>query len=213
VITAVTHPVPDAVDNQKQCGFTLLELMVAISITAVIGLISATILSTMIDNNSQVQTQQKALAQLERALQIFRDDLEQMVMRPVIKTIYSDESFVPDVDQSQLISDGVSIEFSRYKRYPGAGQIQRRLGRVRYQLNGDQLVRESISVANPASNQSWQQLVLLQQVEQLQLEFLYDRWESHLLQGTKYPRAVRVRIDTQRWPNLSLVASISGVDQ
>jgi len=52
-----------AYGDQKQRGFTLLELMVAISITAVIGLISATILSTMIDNNSQVQTQQKALAQ------------------------------------------------------------------------------------------------------------------------------------------------------
>ena len=202
-----------AADDQKQRGFTLLELMVAISITAVIGLISATILSSMIDNNSQVQTQQKALAQLERTLQILRDDLEQMVMRPVIKTIYNDENFVPDVDQSQLHSDGVSIEFSRYSRYPGAGEIQRRLSRVRYQLDGDQLVRESIAVANPASNQDWQRLVLLQKVEQLRLEFLYDRWESYLLQGVKYPRAVRVRIDTQRWPNINLVASISGVDQ
>lgn len=204
---------PVAGKAKTQRGFTLLELMVAISITAVIGLMSATILNTMIDNNNQVQTQHKALVQLERALQIFRDDVEQMVMRPVIKTIYNDQSFVPSIDQSQLISDGVRIEFSRYSRYPGAQKIQQRLSRVRYQLDDGQLVRESIAVANPASNQDWQRLVLLQQVEQLQLEFLYDRWESYLLLGTKNPRAVRIRLDTQRWPNITVVASISGVDQ
>ena len=88
--------------SAKQSGFTLLEIMIAVSITAVIGVISATMLSGTMNNHAQVIRQEKKLLTLERALHIIRTDIEQIALRPVIQDIYHDDTFIPNVDKKPV---------------------------------------------------------------------------------------------------------------
>lgn len=199
-------------NSSKQSGFTLLELMIAVSITAVIGIISATMLSGTIANHTQVFEQEKKLVTLERALHIIRGDIEQISLRPVIQDIYHDDTFVPDIDRNQLKGDQSSLEFSRLSQYPGASQIEQKLVRVRYVLEDQQLIRESISTDFPSPNEVWQKQQILTGVTSLDFAYFFERWESYLASDKKYPSAIRLQLATKNWQNIELISLLSGVD-
>ncbi|NQZ33058.1 MAG: prepilin-type N-terminal cleavage/methylation domain-containing protein [Oceanospirillaceae bacterium] len=197
----------------KTSGFTLIELMVAVSITAVIGVIAATILSTMLANHKQVLHEEKSLLALERALQIMRSDIEHLAIRPLIKSINQDENYVPSTDQNQIIGDESRLEFSIYSQQPSSVEIEQSLNRVRYQLIDGALTRESIGTDYPSPNQEWRSDILLYEVTELNFSYFYDRWENSLLNDKKYPAAVRISLNTKRWQAFDLIGKMSGVDQ
>lgn len=199
--------------KNQQAGFTLLELMVAIFITAIIGSMSAALLASMANNYNQVNAEEQALASLERALQVFRSDVEQLAIRPVIQTIFNDDSFVAEIDKSHIMGDESSLEFSVFHQYPSEFQIEKNINRVRYQLIDQQLVRESINTDFPDVNQDWHKNVLLAGVTKLNFEYLFAGWESSMALNKKHPRAVRLSIETKTWKNIELIATMAGVDQ
>jgi general secretion pathway protein J len=197
----------------KQTGFTLLELMVAIFITAVIGSISAPLLSSMTRNYIQVENQERNLAALERALQIIRSDIGQLAVRPIIQTMKHNEEPVPQVDKNQIIGGQASLEFSVFVSEPSAFKMEPRINRVRYQLIDQQLVRESINTDYPDANQQWQQHTLLDDVTMLNIDYLFTGWESSMAHNKKHPRAVRFTIEGKVWQSIELVVGMPGVDQ
>jgi len=201
-----------SINAVKQFGFTLLEIMIAVSITAVIGIISATMLSGTMNNHAQVNMQEKNLLTLERALHIIRDDIEQISLRPVIQDIYHDDTFIPDIDKNQFKGDQSSLEFSRLNQYPGASQIEQQLVRVRYFLQDQQLIRESINTDFPSPNEVWHRQLILTGVTDLNFSFFFDRWENYLANDKKHPSAVRVQLETLHWQNIELISLLSGVD-
>ena len=197
----------------KERGLTLIELIVAVAITAIIGVISATFLSSMIANNSQVQGLEQQLASLERSLQIMRSDIEQIAIRPTIQGIYHNDTFVPDFDKSQIIGDQSSLEFSVFSTRPENQGLQHKLGRVRYRQEADQLIRESIDTDRPAANQKWQTMLLFDDVENINFEYFFNGWESSLAHNKKSPKAIRVTLDSQQYTDIELIVILSGVDQ
>jgi len=196
----------------KQAGFTLLEIMIAVSITAVIGVISATMLNGTMHNHAQVIAQEKKLVTLERALHIIRTDIEQTSLRPVIQDIYHDDTFIPNIDKNQFKGDQSSLEFSRFSQYPGSSKIEQQLVRVRYLLEDQQLIRESINTDFPSPNEVWHKQLILTGVTDLNFSFYFDRWESYLANDKKYPLAVRLQLETLHWQNIELISLLSGVD-
>ena len=198
---------------RQQQGLTLIELLVAISITAIIGVISATFLSSMINNNSQVRTEEQRLASLERSLQIIRSDIEQLALRPIIQGIDHSDTFVPDFDKSQIIGDESALEFSIFSNQPHTQGIQQSLQRIRYRLTSNKLIRESITTDYPAANQQWQQMVMLNDVNRLSFSYYFTDWESSLAHNKTSPKAIRLEIDTKHISNISLISTVSGVDQ
>jgi len=201
-----------SMSSAKQSGFTLLEIMIAVSITAVIGLISATMLSGTMNNHAQVITQEKKLVTLERALHIIRTDIEQISLRPVIQDIYHADTFIPNIDKNQLKGDHSSLEFSRLSQYPGTSKIEQQLVRVRYFLEDQQLIRESINTDFPSPNEVWHRQLILTGVTDLNFSFFFNRWESYLADDKKHPLAVRLQLETLHWQNIELISLLSGVD-
>lgn len=204
----------------RQQGFTLIELMIAMTITAVVGGIAAAILTTMINNNEIVQREKKALVTLERALSIIKNDIEHIAFRPKLGTVKDNNTayqFATNkalLDQAQSISGHYFIEFSRYIQKPMERGIQQSLERVRYQLQDNQIIRESIAVAFPAANQTWQKSVLLSRVDMISVHYLFARWQSSLDQLTPLnPKAIKFSIETQKWSDIELVVALSGMDQ
>ncbi|MDB6062864.1 MAG: type secretion system protein GspJ [Verrucomicrobiaceae bacterium] len=64
-------------------GFTLLELMVAISIFALIGIASYRVLSGVMQTNERLEARSEKMREINRALWVLQQDFEQLVQRDV----------------------------------------------------------------------------------------------------------------------------------
>lgn len=204
---------PQRCAKHPDLGFSLLELMIAITITAVIGLISANILTTMIANHDQVKTQQKELASLERALQVIRSDIEQLAIRPKLQTEAANTSFTTISGNSPLIGDQSSIELSVFVNQPTDEGINNTIHRVRYVVENSRLIRESINSDFPAANQRWQRTMLLNEIENLYIEYYFSGWESSMAHNNKPPKALRLTLESNLWQNIQLIVTLPEVDQ
>ncbi len=195
--------------RQPHAGFTLLELMIASAITTVIGVIAATMLPNMMGNHAQVLKEEKALTRIERALQIVRSDIEQLVVRPLIFPFESAEQPIVQSNHN-IVGLETSLEFSFMQSSPTNEKITQKIHRVRYLLQNQQLIRETIATHLPAANQQWSSAVLLENVNSIQFHYLLDRWQTDLADKDKAPKAIRITIDSSHWGNLQVIANITG---
>jgi len=69
--------------GRRAAGFTLMEVMVAITIFALIGVASYRMLSAVASSDERLARNGELLAGINRALWLLGQDLEQMVARPV----------------------------------------------------------------------------------------------------------------------------------
>ena len=69
--------------NREQRGFTLIEVLIAMAITAVIALLAYTSLNTVIAGVESVRREADYTYQLNRAFQLLSRDLRQVVERPI----------------------------------------------------------------------------------------------------------------------------------
>ena len=109
-------------------GFTLLEVLIAMSIFAIIGLASYRVLNVVILSQSQVSVHDEKIRTLERAMHIISADFEQLANRPV-RDNYADTL-------AALIAphDNYAIEFTR-QGWRNPLQLPRsQLQRVAYEL-------------------------------------------------------------------------------
>lgn len=75
--------VPTPKTGSRPGGFTLLEVLIAISVFALIGVGSFRVLSSIIDSQEIGDQHSLQLAQFQKALRIVDRDLQQLVDRPV----------------------------------------------------------------------------------------------------------------------------------
>lgn len=115
-------------------GFTLLEMLVALAVFAVIGIISAQLLTQMISFTENAQSRGERLVDLHRSMEIMRRDFEQLTYRTV-----RDELGEPGYDVSMGI--GNLVEFSRKGWLNPNLRHRSEVQRVAYDLRGDRIYR------------------------------------------------------------------------
>lgn len=188
-------------------GFTLVELLIAIGIMALLGAAAAAMLNGAIDNKQRIEARQQKLERVALALQILRRDLEQLTPR-----IARDRA--GDPLQSRVVGEQVEadseVEFVHGGRRILPGQsLGSALERVRYLSEDDALVRYSAAVADPTDNTDWQRQVLLDKVENFTVSY-YDgeRWTTFWPPSTQLnaiqPQGVRIEMDVPPWPGIRL---------
>ncbi len=141
----------------RKAGFTLLEVMVSISIFSVLGLGAYQMLQTVVKTNERVKASADNVIQVSGALQIIQRDLNQFVPRPV-RDGYG-EPLAP------LVFDGddYAIEFTRTGWSNPAGRPRSRLQRVAYSIDYDeeQLFRHFWEVLDRAEDSEPRSQLLL----------------------------------------------------
>lgn len=116
---------------KRSSGFTLLEVLVAMSIFSIIGLGANQMLRTVIDTHSKTKTQIQNFTDLTRAFSMMERDLTQTVPR-YIRDEYGDP--LP----SLLLGTGpYLLEFTRTGWSNPIGLPRSSLQRVAYELNAD----------------------------------------------------------------------------
>lgn len=114
----------------RQRGFTLLEVLVAVSITALIGMGAAQLLGSVVDVRRATDIRTEQLASLQRFNMIVSRDIEQIINRS-IRDRYGDT-------QPALLLDGdaYALEFTRtgWRNSPFNTDPRSELQRVAYRL-------------------------------------------------------------------------------
>ena len=121
---------PDRTRN----GFTLLEIVVALAVFAVIGVLASRILTSMIDVNEGTRSRGDALFEVQRAMSLIERDIEQLTDRTV-RDVMGDR--LPAV----LLGDNTLIEFTRLGWQNPLGEPRSEAQRVAYAFRDDTLLR------------------------------------------------------------------------
>lgn len=92
---------------KKHTGFTLLEVMIAVGITAAVGAVSVQLLSGLVQSKRKTEIASERLASLQRFNQVINRDIQQIINRPH-RDVFGN-------DAPALLVEGLDfkLEFSR----------------------------------------------------------------------------------------------------
>lgn len=120
--------------SNKTLGFTLVEILVALLVFAVVGLLSTRLLSQSIDNQNNLQDRGQRLAEIHRAMRVLQRDIVQLSRRK-IRDAQGEE--LPAL----IVSDQSAIEFSRVGWRNPLRQPRSEVQRVGYRWQDEKIIR------------------------------------------------------------------------
>ena len=150
-------------------GFTLLEVLIAMAITAFVAAAAYRGLDTVIDGSRQLRASTQRSTELQRALAILDRDLRQFVDRPV-RDEYGE--LQPGLSGGPLAWFPLSL--TRAGWHNTQARPRSDLQRVNYYLEDGALWRAYYPVLDRVSNTPRFEVRLLDAVENLELRFLQD---------------------------------------
>lgn len=200
--------------RQRMAGFTLLELLIAIALFALLGLATYRMLEAVMRSDEVVRAQEIQLRQLGRAMWSLERDLIQAVPRPVRDGYGDEQNAFMGLNAGGDV--GVALEMTRSGWRNPTGMRRSNLQRVRWRLTGDTLERHYWVVLDrdPASEPRVQRV--LDNVLALRLRYLdaenswHEEWPPFNFgrgdpeeQARRLPAAVEVSIDHQRYGTIT----------
>ncbi|SFM25861.1 type II secretion system minor pseudopilin GspJ [Marinobacter zhejiangensis] len=200
-MTAHKHPLRR---HSSQGGFTLMEVLIAVTITAVIGLGIWQVVSGIIVARDRVDAVAEQFDQVQRAFLLMERDISQSVYRPV-RNLYGDTE--PALTSR---SDQLSLTLTRQGWRNPIGLKRSTLQRVGYEFTGDELRRRYWPVVDQGQDDSSRDQFLISDVKTFDVEFLdrEQRWVSDWpsqeamnataesgIGSLPLPLAVRVRLE------------------
>ena len=144
----------------RESGFTLLELLVAISIFSVLGLGGYQLLQSVSDSHDRVRTSIDSYIRVNQALTIMQRDFNQFVPRP-IRDEYGEQVAPMSFDGQQYL-----VEFTRGGWSNPGGRARSELQRVAYSIDYEEeiLQRHFWLVLDRAEDSEPRSQVLLESV-------------------------------------------------
>jgi general secretion pathway protein J len=200
-------------------GFTLIEVLIAMAITAFVSLLSYQTLSTALTGIDSARSESDRLHEINRAFNVLSRDIRLISNRPV-----RDEfgMLASAVSGGELARDPLRLTRSGWHNSTGAPRST--LQRVAYRLEEDRLLRLTYPVLDRTTAIEPTETVLIEDVEELAFRFLpsvnvvevnrdqtIDRrfWQDNWVADVGFtdkliepPAAIEVRITLSDWGEL-----------
>jgi general secretion pathway protein J len=205
--------------GQRSSGFTLVELLVALAIFAVLGLASWKVIDQAIRTKQVVEVRSHQLQQWQKALWLIGRDLHSIIDRPIRNNLGT-----PEPALSSLIP-GFTLVFTR-QGWHNALQAQRsELQRVAYGLETDDkgdssLMRYYWHTLDRAPDAEPVKQVLINNIDRLEVQFIDDRGQTAFywppsktedddsgrdVQVNAIPSGIRLRLTSPAWGEVERV--------
>ena len=188
-------------------GFTLIEVLIALSVFAILASITSSAMYRAFNTREHVTTQANRLNALQLAVALMNRDIQQIVERSVLGNEL--HHFPPFTGQRDY------IEFSR-GGIINPTNINRRgtLQRIAYLCKKDRLYRRSWMVLDGPNRNQYQDKLVLDNLSQCQFSFLahnlltLPRWQEYALKQNQnketLPTAIQLSINLNDCGKLNL---------
>lgn len=195
-------------EMKGQSGFTLLEVLVAITITAVIGIGVWQVLNGVILSRDRVDELAEEFDGLQRAMLLLERDITQVVNRPA-RDLYGD--FKPAFTSRE---DEVTLMLTRQGWRNPLGIRRSSLQRVGWEYTGNELRRRYWPSVDQGQEDNSRDLLLLEGVTAFDLRFLNEQnsWQPQwptdetmagLNPGSRpditFPLAIEITLEHERF--------------
>jgi len=187
-------------NKQKACGFTLIEIIVAVAVFAVLSTLAYGGLNQVLKGQSVLQSSSNQIKDLQLTFRYLEKDINQLINRP-IRNQYQDlqPAFVGDEEKA------MSFTHAGW-RNPG-NLVRSKLQRVSYELSENTLKRHTWGHLDGAIAEDFFTTDLLEEVETIKLRYLdaanqwHARWpplNTANNQQAGIPRAMELVIKVEK---------------
>ena len=187
--------------NPGARGFTLLELLVALTIFALISVALFGSLTSMIETKQHLEADSNKLRELQTAFRIIGRDIEQAIDRPV-RAPYQSELPLPALMWTEPPGN---FELTTNGRRNPLRMKRSSLQRVAYRLEDELLIKDTWAVLDRTIDSKPFSQVILRDVEGFEMSFIGENgpWlPANNASGTSavgLPKAVQVQIYLKNW--------------
>jgi general secretion pathway protein J len=203
--------------ERPERGFTLLELLVAMAIFAILGTLALSGYTELQRQSEYAGQRLDRLREVQRAVQVIAQDLGQIEPRPIRAPL--GETVLPAVLATESIDYG--LQFTRAGWSNTAGLPRPTLQRVGYRLDGEGLWRDHWPVLDRTLVMEPTRAKLLGQVRTVRFRFMnasrewVDRWPANDGTGAAgserlRPAAVEVTLELEDWGIIRRVIEVAG---
>lgn len=192
---------------KNKCGFTLVEILVALFIFTILSMMLVGALRSVIDTQSHTEASAEQLSQLQMALLITSRDIQQAVDRPVTNAQgHQEEAFSGSAHGFRLTHMG----------YANSVMTQQHsvMQRSAYDWHEDGFWRKTWSAVDQAAGTASHERLLISDVRAARFDYLDESghfqtdWPSRSQQAAALPRAVRLTLTLAKGGTITQVVVI-----
>jgi len=187
--------------NSGRAGFTLVEVLIALAITAFVSMMAYTGLSTVMTGVERLRENTDRIYEINRAFMILSRDLRQFTARPVRDEFGELEPAFTGGELARF-----ALSFTRSGWHNPNNYPRSTLQRVNYRLEDEELWRDTYPVLDRTADTEPQSALLLDGVESMELAFLGSLEGLQVQPGS-------ATLDTRNWvDNWVGDSSVQGVE-
>jgi general secretion pathway protein J len=195
----------------KNKGYTLLEIMIALAVFAILATITASSMQQAFSTRARVNVQANQLNNLQLALTLITKDTEQLLER----AIRGDEmhDFPPFIGQENY------LEFTRGGLVNPEGiELRSTLQRVAYLCMNRKLIRRTWEHLDTPTRKQYEDRLLLDNLDDCTFAYLAHNhqimaeWQAYAIQQNQMretlPVAIQLNLTLHDWGNMNLLFPI-----
>ncbi len=209
--------------TMRSRGFTLIELAIAVFVTAVMLTIANAAIQQAVDNHSTLREQQARLLEVQTAMRVIAQDFGQLAPRPVREPV--GDGWQPALRSGTSSENSSStlplVVFTRAGWSNPAGIQRPALQRVAYVLDGDTLRRDHWPVLDATLGTQAVSRKLVSKVRSVRIRYMdiTRRWQEQwpatgVVPGNQEgllrirPIAVEVTLELEDWGKIVRVIEV-----
>ena len=190
----------------QNTGYTLIELIIALAIFAILGTISVGLLSRAFDTRARIENQMEPLTELQLAVTRINRDVAQMVDRGAL-------SLIGHTNYTEFTRGGIVN--------PDEEDAKSTLKRVALVCgNNEKLIRKTWARVDPLSPNDFQEQALMNKLESCEFSYLGkgSTWVSDWPMTTAsprekpppFPRAIKLTLTLENLGEIALLFVVPG---